>query len=451
MEMTIERNTVTEPSSSLATSEETDRRYTTYLIIIAVAGWALASYDSNLLALTLPDITKEFHLSGGLVGLLGFVVFGSEFVLALFVGYGMDRKGRKWMWMMCLGMAAVLTGLTFFVQNFAQLVIIRSLASGFAQAELAVSVTLVNEQIPSRRRGFLYSIVQGGYPLGVFLASGTYLLVTGAGLGWRWVYVVGVIPLALVAVGRTKIRESERFLHIKALRSALARGDHAEADLLVAKRPVDVEQLEEGSIRSLLLTPSNVRSTLRRLSFVWLLYATAFVATNLYITYWLTTARHWTADQVAALLLVCGGIGYFFYLLGGLLGERYGRRNVLVVSGLLVGPLNLLLLLSTNHTLVAVVYFLVFQATNGTWSGAGYAYQAESFPTRVRGTAIGWMGAMFVGGLMLGSVLWSLLSTVTTLTVTWLIIAVAIGFAQGISTFLLPKIQPGQELEEIAV
>ena len=219
----------------------------------------------------------------------------------------------------------------------------------------------------------------------------------------------------------------------------------------MAVRPVDVEQLEEGSIRSLLLTPSKVRSTLRRLSFVWLLYATSFVATNVYITYWLTTARHWTSGQVAALLLVCGGIGYIFYLIGGLLGEKYGRRNVLVVSGLLVGPLNLLLLLSTSHTVVAVVYFLVFQATNGTWSGAGYAYQAESFPTRVRGTAIGWMGAMFVGGLMLGSVLWSVLSTVSTLTVTWLVIAVAIGFAQGISTFLLPKIKPGQELEEISV
>jgi MFS family permease len=442
---------MTGPSSSLASGEEADRRYTTYLVVIAVAGWALASYDSNLLALTLPDITDEFHLSGGLVGLLGFVVFAAEFVLALFVGYGMDRKGRRWMWMVCLAAAAVLTGLTFLVQAFWQLVVVRALASGFAQAELAVSVTLVNEQIPSRRRGLLYSVVQGGYPIGVFLASGVYLLVTVAGLGWRWVYLAGVVPLLLVAVARSRIRESERFVHVRAVRSAVARHDQAEVDRLVAERPVDVGQLEEGSIRSLLVTPGPVRRALGRLSLVWLLYSTAFVATNLYITYWLTHARDWSPGQVAVLLLVSGGLGYLFYLLGGLLGERYGRRNVLVVSGLLVGPLNLLLLLSTDHRLVAVVYFLVFQATNGTWSGAGYAYQAESFPTRVRGTAVGWMGAMFVGGLMLGSALWSVLTTVTTLTVTWLVIAVALGFAQGLSTFLLPRIRPGQELEEIVV
>ena len=436
--------------TTLASSEETDHRYTRYLIVVAVLGWALASFDANLLSLTLPDITEEFGLSGGLVGTLGFVVYGAEFLLALFVGYGMDRKGRKWMWMFCLTMAALLTGLTFFVQEFWQLVLVRALAAGFAQAELAVSITLVNEQIPSRRRGFLYSIVQGGWPIGVFLASGVYLLVSGAGLGWRWVYVVGVVPLIIVVIARRKVRESGRFEHVRDLRRAVAAGDQREVDRLVAARPVDVEQLEEGSIRSLLVTPGPVRNTLARLSTVWLLYSTAFVATNVYITIWLTQERGWTADQAATLLLVSGGLGYFFYLLGGALGERYGRRNVLVVSGLLVGPLNLVLLLTTSSAVVAVVFFLAYQATNGTWSGAGYAYQAESFPTRLRGTAIGWMGAMFVGGLMIGSILWGVLSEVSTLTVTWLVIAVGIGFAQGISTFLLPRIAPGQDLEAIS-
>ena len=158
----------------------------------------------------------------------------------------------------------------------------------------------------------------------------------------------------------------------------------------------------------------------------------------------MTQERGWTAGQAATLLLVSGGLGYGFYLLGGWLGERYGRRDVLVVSGLLVGPLNLALLLSTDDVAVAVLFFLVYQATNGTWSGAGYAYQAESFPTRLRGTAVGWMGSMMVGGQAIGSVLWGVLSGFSSLTVTWLVIAVGIGFAQGASTFLLPRIAPGR-------
>jgi MFS family permease len=430
-----------------AAPQSADRRYLTYLIIVAVAGWALASYDTNLLVLTLPDIQKDFDLSDGSVGLLGFIVFSAEFVIALFIGYGMDQKGRKWMWMFCLAMAAVFTGLTVFVQNYWQLALVRALASGFAQAELAVSITLVNEQVPARRRGLLYSVVQGGYPLGVFLASGVYLLASSH--GWRSVFLWGVVPLAVVAVGRVKIRESDRFFHLRAMRGAVADDDTARIRELEQQFPVDLEDLEKGSIRGLFATPGPVRNALVRLSIVWLLYAAAFVAVNTYITVWLTKEKGWTDGSVATLLLVSGGIGYLFYLLGGLLGERYGRRNVLVVTGLLVGPLNLALLLTTNHAAIAVLYFLAFQATNGTWSGAGYSYQAESFPTRVRGTAIGWMSSMFVGGLIIGSLLWTVVISSTNGTVAWLVVGVVLGFAQGGSTFLLPDIAPGQELEAI--
>lgn len=434
-------------TGDLSTTEERDRRYTIYLIVVAVLGWSLASYDSNILTLTMPDIASEFRLTSGVLGVLGFIVYGAEFILALFVGWGMDRRGRKWMWMFCLLVAALFTGLTFFVQTFWQLAVVRALASGFAQAELAVSITLVNEQVPSRRRGLLYSIVQGGWPIGVFLASGLYLLV--GGLGWRTVYLFGVIPLIIVAIGRFRIKESERFLHLKAMRAAVASGDQQTVERLRTERPMEVEDLRRGSVRQLFATPGPVRSTLVRLTVAWLCYSTAYVATNVYITYWLTTAKGWTSGQAATLLLVSGGIGFFFYLLGGVLGERYGRRNVLVISGVLVGPLNLLLLLVDTHVWVAVLFFVVYQATNGTWSGAGYAYQAECFPTRVRAPAIGWMGAMFVGGLMLGSLLWTVLNDVGTLTLAWLVIGVAIGVAQGIATFFLPNIRPGQELEQI--
>lgn len=430
------------------TDQSTDRRYITYLIIVAVAGWGLASYDSNLLVLTLPDIQRDLQLSDTLVGLLGFIVFAAEFVIALFIGYGMDQRGRKWMWMFCLVMAAAFTGLTVFVQEFWQLALVRALASGFAQAELVVSITLVNEQVPARRRGMLYSVVQGGWPLGVFLASAVYLLL--ASHGWRFVFLFGIIPLLVVAVGRYKIRESERFQHIKAVRQAVEAGDRERVDELTRDRPVDVTDLEKGSVRGLFTTPGAVRTALVRLSVVWLLYATSFVATNVYITVWLTREKGWSASAVATLLLVSGGVGYLFYLLGGWLGERYGRRRVLIVSGLLVGPLNLALLLVSGDVAVAVVYFLVYQATNGTWSGAGYSYQAENFPTRVRGTAVGWLGSMNIGGLVVGSLLWTLLIGTIGGTATWLVIGVAVGVAQGLSTFLLPDIRPGQELESIA-
>lgn len=98
---------------------------------------------------------------------------------------------------------------------------------------------------------------------------------------------------------------------------------------------------------------------------------------------------------------------------------------------------------------VWVVYFSIYQLTNGAWSSAGYAYWAESFPTRVRGTAVGWLGAMSSLGLILGTLLWTILISVTSPAVTWFVVAVVLAFGQW-TALLLPPIKPGQELEAVA-
>ena len=111
-----------------------ERHYTTYLVCVALAGWSLASYDFNLLVLTFPDIAKSLHLAPTAIGFLGFIIYVAMFIITFLAGYGMDQYGRKWMWMFCLTGAAIFTGLTFFVQNYWQLAVVRALASGFANS-----------------------------------------------------------------------------------------------------------------------------------------------------------------------------------------------------------------------------------------------------------------------------------------------------------------------------
>src|SRR5580704_11941761 len=106
------------PSTSVAPR----RNYLRYLILVALAGWALASYDVNLLVLALPDIAKTLHISETGIGILGFFVYGAQFCITIFAGYGMDRFGRRRVWMFCLAGTAIFTGLTYFVQDFWQLV-----------------------------------------------------------------------------------------------------------------------------------------------------------------------------------------------------------------------------------------------------------------------------------------------------------------------------------------
>lgn len=426
----------------------TSRRYTIYLVVIALAGWTLASYDLNLLTLTLPNIAKSFSLSDTLVGALGFLVYAAQFVVTLFVGYGMDTLGRRRMWMICLSAAAIFTGLTYLVQNYWQLVVVRMLASGFSVSELAVSITIVNEQLSARRRGLLYSVVQGGWPLGVFLASGVYKLFIG--YGWRFVFLLGVIPLIAVIIGRIFIKESDRYLHVRELKAAREAGDQKMVEELLKKYRVDVSELESATVRQMLTAPGYIRRQLWLLTIIWIFYSTSFAATGIYIVYWLTKYKGFTDSQASTVLLVSSGIGFFFYILGGWLGEKWGRREVLIGTGLLVAPLNFIFFFVQPVWLVGLIYFFIYQVTNGTWSGAGYAYQAESFPTRMRGTAVGWLGAMVSAGYVLGAGLWTILIHFAGPTATWMIVAVGFALGQWL-TPLLRKIPPGKELEEIAI
>jgi MFS family permease len=425
------------------------RRSLVYLMIVATAGWALAAFDFNLLVLALNDIAKGLHLSSTLVGSLGMIIYAAMLIFSVVLGYAMDQKGRRWAWMVALGGAAIFTGLTFFVQNFWELAAVRAIASGFAYAELAISVTLVNEELPARNRGLLYSIVQAGWPIGVVLASVVYL--SAIHLGWRYLFLFGVPPLIVVVIGRLWIKEPERWLHLKEVREALKAGDDQKVALLRKRYDVAVGQAKKTSFAQLFSKDhADVRRQLIVLSLVWFFYGCSYVATNSYILYFLTKYRGFSSDAAADLFLVCAAVGIGFYVFGGWLGEKYTRRTILIVTGAMVAPLALAFSFARVPWEVYLIYFLLYQATNGTWSGVAYTYNAESFPTRIRGTATGFLDAVQIVGFIVGSAVWTALVSRVDPQIVWIVVAVVFALGQWIIIFGR-KIPPNQTLEQITI
>ena len=87
------------------------------------------------------------------------------------------------------------------------LLILRALYGVAMGGEWGVGASLTMETIPPHARGFVSGLLQSGYPTGYFLAS----IVYGAlfpYIGWRGMFMVGVIPALLVLYIRRTVPES---------------------------------------------------------------------------------------------------------------------------------------------------------------------------------------------------------------------------------------------------
>ena len=198
------------------------KKYGIYLFVIALAGWALASYNFNLLTVAFPAVSSALHSTDAQVGETGTVISLVAIFVPIAVGYWMDSRGRKIMWMVVLAISAIFTALTAVVTTFLELVIIRAIASSFGLSELGVSITIVNESLGPKSRGWLYSWVQGGWPLGVFLASGVYLATIH--FGWPVVFAIGAVPLIAVIIGRFWIKDPMRYENLKKIKDLIKKG-----------------------------------------------------------------------------------------------------------------------------------------------------------------------------------------------------------------------------------
>ena len=57
---------------------------------------------------------------------------------------------------------------------------------------------------------------------------------------------------------------------------------------LLRRHPIAVEEMGRVTVSQLFAKPGYVRRQLTLLSIVWVIYGASYVASNFYITYWLT-------------------------------------------------------------------------------------------------------------------------------------------------------------------
>lgn len=349
--------------------------------ILGLVGVAalLSGYDVQIFGLVAKQFLAEFGRgttdTGPTVALFRLGVFGALALCLL-----ADVIGRRTLLLFTIAGMALGTLATAFAPSFEAAVAAQFVTRVFAYTEDMLCIVVIAEELEERSRGWALGVVAALGALGSGLAILTFAAVDIIPHGWRGIYVIGAVPLLLVAWMRRRLPETRRF---QALRES-GTGGRGMRDLW---RPITA-----------LLRLYPLRTALvMAIAFV---FAFSTAPAMILLPTYLQSDRGFLPWMVTALFIGTGLVGLLVSISIGRLSDRVGRRPV-IGSGVLLAAAGFGLIYTGGSVWLAIVgvLFGVFSqlVVNTQSEGA----TAELFPTAYRATA---SALRFIGGIVGGSV-----------------------------------------------
>ena len=324
------------------------------VVVATFLGWTLDAFDFFIIVFVFKDIAKEFNTDIPSVTATLFLTLAMRPLGAFVFGMLADRFGRRPTLMANILFYSVVEFLSGFAPSLTVLVILRGLFGIAMGGEWGVGASLTMETIPPKTRGIISGVLQAGYPSGYLLAAVLY----GTSyhfLGWRGMFMVGVLPALLVFFIRRNVEESPAWKQ---------RGRQPTRILQTIK-----ERWGLFIYVILLMTAFNSFS-----------HGTQ----DIYPTF-LQVQQKLPPGIVSTIAIVynIGAIlgGLFF----GTFSERIGRRRAIVLAALLALPVIPLWAFSNNIILLSIGAFLIQFFVQGAW-GVIPVHLNELSPDSVRGT-----------------------------------------------------------------
>jgi len=329
--------------------------YQKRLVVFLSVATFFEGYDFFALAQLLPELRREFGLEPAAAGWMIAVINVGTVVAGVVVRLA-DTWGRRRVLALTIAgytLASLATAMTGSVVGFA---LAQLVARAFLIGEWAVAMIILAEEYPADRRATVIGIVQASASLGGIVCAAVVPLLLQTSLGWRAVYVVGAVPLVIVAIIRRGMRETRRFTEQQA-------GPDARTLLAIIRGPYR-----------------------RRVALLGLIWALTYVCCQSALTFWKEFAvaeRSFTNGQIGMTISIAALAAMPLLFGTGRLLDVLGRRmgGAVVFSVAAAG----VVASYTLHSQAALTVALV-AAVFGTSSVLPVlnAYTTELFPTALR-------------------------------------------------------------------
>ncbi|HKW74303.1 MAG TPA: MFS transporter [Terriglobales bacterium] len=320
-------------------------------------GWSLDAFDFFILVFCVSAISADFHAKVSSVAEAIFITLAMRPVGAFIFGMMADRFGRRPTLMIDIIAYSVFELGSAFAPSLGSFIIMRALFGIAMGGEWGVGAALAFETLPTEGRGFFSGLLQEGYVAGYLVAALIYGTVFSF-VGWRGMFVIGVLPALLVVYIRSKVEESPAWLKGRATPKPET---HVGKDVLTYL----------GSFLFLIV-----------LMFAFNSFSHG--TQDLYPTF--LQKNHGLSPKAVGLIAIIYNIGA---LLGGILfgawSEKIGRRKAIVIAALLAIPCVPLWAYGSSVPLITLGGFLMQFMVQGAW-GVIPAHLNELSPPAVRAT-----------------------------------------------------------------